>query len=125
MDTEKNIPASVGDYISGFPAQQQEIMEKMRSTIHNTVPGLTEGIRWSMPTFLSRKGKIVIQFAGAKKHLGLFPGAEAVEHFKPRLEGIYDYSKGTVRFPYGGSVDYGLVADITRYRFDSDPKFRE
>ncbi len=125
MATTGALPASVGGYISGFPVPQQEIMEKMRATIHNTVPGLTEGIRWGMPTFLSRKGKIVIQFAGAKRHLGLYPGAEAVEHFKPRLEGVYDYSKGTVRFHYGKPVDYDLISDIIRYRFDSDSKFRE
>lgn len=123
MDIEKIKPVNIDAYLSGFPENQQAVMSKIRHTIHLAVPGLTEAIKWSMPSFLNEKKKIVIQFAGAKKHVSIFPGVETVEYFKEKLNGVYDYSKGTVRIPYDKPVDYKLISEIAKYRSTLSTRF--
>lgn len=124
MDAQKTKPVSVDEYLSGFPPVQQEIMAKVRHTIHEAVPGLAEAIKWSMPSFLNDKKKIVLQFAGAKKHFSIFPGVETVEHFAGKLEaGKYSYAKGTIRFSYDEPVDYELIASVAKYRFTLSTHF--
>ena len=49
-----------------------------------------------MPTFW--KGRNLIHFAAASKHIGLYPGPDAIVAFAERLKG-YKTSKGTVQIP--------------------------
>lgn len=51
MVTDKKIPTSVDEYITGFPADIQKIMIELRKTIRKGVPEATEKISWGMPTF--------------------------------------------------------------------------
>ncbi len=73
-------------------------------------------ISWSMPTYW--KGHNIIQFAGFKNHVGLYPGPEAVREFSERLKG-YKTSKGTIQLPYSGTVPAGLVSDIARWCYET------
>ena len=59
-----------------------------------------------MPSFW--KGCNLIQFAASQKHIGLYPGPEAVEAFADRLA-AFPSSKGTIRLPLE------LIADIARW----------
>ena len=59
--------------------------------------GAAEKIAWGMPTYW--RGRNLIHFAAHKNHLGIYPGAEAIEHFAPRLAD-YKTSKGAIQFPY-------------------------
>ena len=58
-----------------------------------------------MPTYW--KGQNLIHFAAHKNHLGIYPGAEAIKHFAPRLTN-YKTSKGAIQFPYKGLVSEHL-----------------
>ena len=84
MTTEKKIPASIDEYISDFPANTQTILTELRQTIQKAAPEATEKISWGMPTFYL-KGNL-IHFAAHKKHIGLYPGAEAIEYFTKDLQ---------------------------------------
>ena len=65
-----------------------------------------------MPTY--RKKHNLIQFAASKKHIGLYPGPEAVEAFSDRLK-EYETSKGTIRLPYDRPLPLDLIGDIARW----------
>ena len=61
-----------------------------------------------------RKGRNLIHFAASQKHIGLYPGPEAVGAFADRLVG-YSTSKGTIRLPLNQPVPLELIADIARW----------
>ena len=60
------------------------------------------------------KGRNLIQFAASQKHIGLYPGLEAVEAFADRLAS-FPTSKGTIRLPLGRPMPLKLIADIARW----------
>ena len=90
----------------------QPLLRQLQETIHGAIPETKEKISWSMPTFW--KGRNLIQFAASKKHIGLYPGAEAVEVFADRLT-EYQTSKGTIRLPIDRPPPLELVAEIARW----------
>ena len=93
----------------------REILEKVYKTIREAIPEAEECISWNMPTF--RKGKNIIHFAPAKKHLGIYPGPEAIETYAHKLEG-YNTSKGAIQFPYNKDVPYDLIAEIAKWSYE-------
>ena len=67
---------------------------------------------WSMPTYWKKHN--IIHFAAAKKHIGLYPGAKAMEHFLDRLT-EYKTSKGAVQFPYAKPLPLELIAEMAKW----------
>jgi uncharacterized protein YdhG (YjbR/CyaY superfamily) len=113
-------PASVGEYIAAQAEELQPILTAILETIRSNAPTAQERMSWAMPTFW--QGENLIHFAVGKSHIGVYPGAEAIEHFADRLTG-YKTSKGAIQFPLVRNksgkllqLDYALVAEITRYR---------
>lgn len=102
-------PETIDEYISAQPEEVRQYLKEVRDAIRAVLPEAEERISWSMPTFW--KGYNIIQFAGFKNHVGLYPGPEAVLEFSKRLEG-YKTSKGTIQLPYGSPVPKELIADI-------------
>jgi uncharacterized protein YdhG (YjbR/CyaY superfamily) len=47
--------ATVDEYISGFPAEVQVILEKVRDTIRRAAPDAEEGIAYGMPAYRLHK----------------------------------------------------------------------
>ena len=104
---------AIHDYILNQPETIQPVLEKVYDTIHGAIPGAQEIISWQMPTWRRRIN--LIHFAAMKKHLGLYPGPKAVEHFRAVLEERgYSYSKGTIRFPYD-NVQLDLIGEIAAW----------
>ena len=108
MNQAKNVDA----YIAEFPSEVQELLQKLRATIVKAVPGLTETIKYGMPTYVLKRN--LIHFAGYKNHIGLYPGAKAVENFKPDLA-KYELAKGTIRFPLDKPLPVALITKITKF----------
>jgi len=71
-----------------------------------------EKISWSMPTYWKKHN--LIQFAEFKKHVGLYPGPEAVEAFADRLQ-AYKTSKGAIQFPYDKPLPLALIGEIAKW----------
>ena len=90
----------------------QPILRQLQETIHGAIPEAKEKISWSMPTFW--KGRNLVQFAASQKHIGLYPGPEAVEVFAPQLQ-PYSTSKGTIRLPLNQPLPLDLIAEIARW----------
>lgn len=100
---------NIEEYISAQDEAIRPRLQEVYKTIREAIPEAEERISWGMPTFW--KGRNVIHFAAAKKHIGIYPGAEAVEAFAPRLAD-YQTSKGTIRLPNDKELPKGLIAEI-------------
>ena len=107
-----NAPETIEEYIREQPEQVRPLLRQLQETIQGAIPEAREKISWSMPTFW--KGRNLIQFAASRKHIGLCPGAEAVEGFADRLT-EYPTSKGTIRLPIDRPLPLELVAEIARW----------
>jgi uncharacterized protein YdhG (YjbR/CyaY superfamily) len=104
---------TIDEYIDEQSAAIRPLLRNIRDTIRTTAPGATEKISYRMPTFWH--GENIIHFAAFKKHIGIYPGGDAVSVFSDRLTG-YKTSKGAIQLPLDKPIDYGLIADITRWR---------
>ena len=105
-------PISIEEYILSQPEEIQPYLRQVNAVIRGSLPEAKEKISWGMPTYW--KGRNLIQFAAAKKHIGLYPGAEAVGVFSERLAN-YKTSKGTIQFPYSKPLPLELIAEITKW----------
>lgn len=105
-------PQTVDEYIFAQPGEVRQYLESVRDVVRAALPDAEERISWSMPTFW--KGHNIIQFAGFKNHVGLYPGPEAVREFSERLEG-YKTSKGAIQIPYSSLVPKELITDIAKW----------
>lgn len=110
---DRDMAASVDDYIAGFEPEVRAVLRKMRAIIRKAAPGAEEKISYGMPTY-GLKGTLV-HFAAFEKHISFFPTPSGIERFGKELA-KYGTSKGTVRFPLGTPVPYGLIARIVKYR---------
>ncbi len=109
-------PETVDEYIAAQPEEVREYLNEIREALRAALPETEERISWSMPAFW--KKHTIIQFAGFKKHAGLYPGPEAVQEFAERLQG-YKTSKGGIQLPYSKPVPVGLISDIAKWCFQT------
>jgi len=108
-DQAKNID----DYISGFPEDIQGKLEEIRAVIRKAAPRAEEVISYSMPAF--KLNGVLVYFAAFKDHIGFFPKASGVSHFRKELK-PYDVSKGTIRLPLDKPIPAGLIKKIVEFR---------
>ena len=113
MRPERRAPASVDGYIAGFEPEVREVLRKIRATVRKAAPDAVEKISWGMPAY-SLDGMLTF-FAAFKDHVSLFPGPSGLEKFEKELA-AYGTSKGTIRFPLGRRVPYGLIGRIVEFR---------
>lgn len=109
-------PETIDEYIAAQPEKVQLYLKKVRDTLRAALPEAEERISWSMPTYW--KKHTIIQFAGFKNHIGLYPGPEAVLAFSDRLK-EYKTSKGSIQLPYNEELPVELIADIARWCYET------
>lgn len=109
-------PKTIDDYISMQSEELWPLLNQIRNTIREALPYAEERISWSMPTYWYKQN--IIHFAAFKKHIGLYPGDKAVEHFSQRLT-EYKTSKGAVQFPYSKPLPLELITEIAKWCYDS------
>ena len=112
-------PRTIDEYIAAQEESLRPRLEQVRSIIHEAIPNAEERISWSMPTFW--KGKNLIHFASFKRHIGLYPGDEAVAAFAEELIG-FETSKGTIRLPHDCDVPERLISEIAKWCYASYAK---
>lgn len=108
---------TIDEYIASCAEEIQPRLKELRQIILDVSPDFTEKISWQMPTFYYKKN--VIHFAAHTKHIGLYPGPEAIEKFADRLEG-YKTSKGAIQIPNNKAFDSNLIQDIVRFNMEID-----
>ena len=111
-------PETIDEYIAAQDEAIQDQLRNVRDAIRDELPDATEKISWSMPTWW--QGRNVIHFAAQKKHIGLYPGPEAVEQFAKKLEerGL-KYSKGSIQIPYSDNLPFDLISAIAAWCRDT------
>lgn len=109
-------PKTIDQYIAAQPENIQPLLNQVRDTIRAVLPGARERISWRMPTFWKKHN--IIHFAAFKKHIGLYPGSEAIEHFSERLT-EYKTSKGAVQLPYDKPLPLKLIAEIAKWCYET------
>ena len=117
METNKSTPKDIDQYIARFPADVQEILEKVRLTIREAAPEAEEKISYQMPTF-TLEGNLV-HFAGYKKHIGFYPTPSGIDKFKKEIS-AYKWAKGSVQFPLNQPIPYELISRIVTFRVEEN-----
>ena len=97
--------------------QEEDIRKpllRVREAIRRSLPDAEERISWAMPTYW--QGHNILHFAAQKKHIGFYPGPEAVEQFAEKLEALGNrYSKGTIQIPYSETLPLELLSEIAAW----------
>ena len=105
-------PETIEEYILSQPEEVQPYLRQVNDAIKGSIPEAKEKISWSMPTYW--KGRNLIQFAAFKRHIGLYPGPEAVEVFADQLTD-YKTSKGAIQLPYSKPLPLELIGEIAAW----------
>lgn len=106
-------PNEIDQYIAGFPAETQSLLQKIRAVIAKAAPGAEEVISYKMPAY--RLNGILVWFAGYKNHIGFYPSGSPIEFFKDDLA-EYKTSKGAIQFPLDKPLPQALITKIVKYR---------
>lgn len=102
-------PKTIDAYIASQAEGIQPRLREVYAAIKAALPDATEKISWRMPTFW--KGQNLIHFAAFKKHIGLYPGGEAMIVFADKLTD-YKTSKGGIQLPNNKPLPLELITEI-------------
>lgn len=114
MNSGKIIPATIDEYIAGFPAGIQQLLEQVRATIKKAAPEAEETISYGMPAF-RYEGRGLVYFSAFKAHIGFYPIPSGMKAFKKELSS-YKTGKGSVQFPLDEPMPLKLITDIVKFR---------
>jgi len=110
---------SVQKYIENFSGEARERLEIIDKLIKSLSDKITSKISWSMPTYVLHNP--ILQVCAFKKHIGLYPGAAAVDAFRNRLEKEgYTFSKGGIQLPLSRDLPIELIKEITKFNITAD-----
>lgn len=110
---ENNIYTTIPEYINLFEVEIQSILIELYKLIKSLVPEAEETISYKMPTF--RYNGNLIHFAMFKKHLGIYPGNEAIEFHKTELKG-YKTTKSAIQIPIEKPLPVDLIKNIIAFK---------
>lgn len=110
---------SIDAYIATFPADIRAMLEEIRQTIRQAATDAQEKISYQIPTFALHGN--LIHFAAFKNHIGVYPGAAAIEKFKQELAG-YRTAKGTIQLPLDAPIPVDLIARIVRFNVEANAR---
>ena len=113
MEIQKVKFSNIDVYIALQEKDKRKGLEQIRQAIKKAVPQAREVISYNMPAF--KFNGMLVWFAVAKNHYGLYPYALTIEVFKDKLKD-YECSKGTVRFPLDKPLPVKLIAEMAKFR---------
>jgi uncharacterized protein YdhG (YjbR/CyaY superfamily) len=120
MKDKKDAPATIDQYIEGFPPEIQVILSKLRAAVKKAAPQAVEKISYQMPAFYLNGN--LVYFAAFKNHIGFFPTSSGVAAFQKELA-KYATSKGTIQFPLDKPLPLDLIKRIVKFRVkENSPK---
>ncbi|MFF0817554.1 iron chaperone [Rhodococcus sp. NPDC003318] len=104
---------TVDAYLESFPAETRAVLEQIRSTLHEAVPGAGEKISYQIPTLIVG-GTSIVYFAGWKHHVSVYPLPEGDAAFAADLA-PYRSGPGTAKFPLTKPIPYDLIGRIASF----------
>ncbi|WP_127137337.1 iron chaperone [Flagellimonas oceanensis] len=108
----------IEQYISRFPEEVQQLLQKIRTIIKETAPMATEEIVYGMPGYKTN-GKPLVYFAGYKNHIGFYATPSGHEAFQKELS-KYKQGKGSVQFPLNQPIPFDLIEQIVLFRVEEN-----
>lgn len=106
---------SVHEYVASQPEGARDLLGRVRSAIRKAVPAAEEVISYKIPAY-KLQGRVVLYFAGWKRHFSLYPATgRVVAAFKEDLA-PYEVGRGTIRFPLSQPVPVKLIGRIAKFR---------
>lgn len=105
---------AVDSYIATQPPEVQERLQQVRALVLGLVPEPVELVSYGIPT-VDWRGKHVIHYAGYARHVGVYPGPEALTALATELTG-YKSAKGSVQFPHTAPLPEALIAALVQHR---------
>jgi uncharacterized protein YdhG (YjbR/CyaY superfamily) len=81
--------------------------------LKQTLPDASECMSYGMPCF-KLHNKPVAYFAGYKGHIGFYPTAKPIVHFKEQLGG-FKTSKGAIQFNINEPLPISLIYELVSY----------
>jgi uncharacterized protein YdeI (YjbR/CyaY-like superfamily) len=106
---------AVDGYIHQAPVEFQPKLQELRELILSLVPEDTEEIiSYGMPTY-KRKTNL-LHFAAQKNHLGIYPGAAALESVSTAP---YASSKGALHLPWDKPLPEDLIAELIHFNIEN------
>lgn len=113
---------TIDDYIALAAPEALEKLHEIRSIISKAAPKASECISYSIPAF--RQNRVLVYFAGYKKHIGFYPTSSGIRVFAKQLA-KYKSSKGAVQFPLDEPLPAKLISDIVKHRVKEDAAEKE
>ena len=107
--------SAFSEYLSQLDESDREALEHVCELVRRLAPEAEEGQSYGIPAF-KYKGRPLIGFRAAKKHLSLFPfGSAAVDDVRDELTG-FDLSSGTIRFTPRKPVPDSVLERLVRFK---------
>ena len=113
MTSTPTTPQTIDTYIALYPPNVQEILQKIRATIHDAAPDAQEALKYGIPTFVQNGN--MISFASYKKHVALYPVPAGNEKFQKEIA-PYRAAKSTFQLPLDKPIPYALVTKFVKHR---------
>lgn len=114
---KKEPAASVDDYIAGFPAGVQVVLDQVRHTIRQAAPDAEETISYGMPAY--KWHGTLVYFAAFSRHIGFYALPTGNEAFRKEIA-TYKTGKGSIQFPLDQPVPLGLITRIVKFRMEEN-----
>jgi uncharacterized protein YdhG (YjbR/CyaY superfamily) len=105
-------PATVDEYIAGFPPEVAERLQRIREIIVAEVPEAEEKVRYGIAAVMLG-GRYALHYAGWKRHIGLYPVPTLDEPLESRIA-PFRAEKDSVVFPHAQPIPYELIGEVTR-----------
>ena len=103
-------PATVDEYIAGFPPEVAERLQRIRAVILAEVPTPEEKVRYGIAAVMLG-GRYALHYAGWKKHIGLYPVPTLDEPLESRIA-PFRAEKDSVVFLHSKPMPYELIGRV-------------
>lgn len=109
-----NVPEEVDNYLAELPEDIRQELERVRKTVKDIVPNLTERVSYQVP--ILRLNKDLVGFAAQKNHCSFYTMSRSiVEQMKEELAG-YKISGTTIHFSPEKPLSRELIEKIVKKR---------
>ena len=98
-------------YLAALPADQRELLQRVRGQIARLLPDASETISYGMPAF-ALDGRAIVWYAGWKKHCAIYPLTDSfLKAHAQELEG-YGRTRGSLHFTPQQPLPEALVEQL-------------
>lgn len=106
---------AVAAYIDAAAEPARTRLRTLRAIVREEAPDAIERMAYGLPTW--HQGENLVHLGAFAHHVGVYPGAEAIEVFAEELA-PFRTSKGAIQLPHDRDLPLDLVWRIVRFRVE-------